>query len=280
MKKTALFFALGSVALNGCVVQPLSDNGYGYAPLSEQPYLVGGNLDMATPIYFSASPEVAYYHRYDSRCDCVRLVRQISLGDSIYWVDEGGRRVYDGYWAPMRPSEHALHEYREWSHQHRDEWHRTPHYEHSHEGFEHGHGRSDGESRVTPYHAQPEAGNARPQQPYGRQPQYTQPTYTPSPQQQGGGRSQSQGDAQPYAPRWGGRPQSPAQSYGQPQGGGRSQSPATQPYGQPQGGGRQQSPAYTQPPAQPQGSGRQPSDGHSSGRRKDAEDLRHLDMRN
>ncbi len=80
-------------------------------------------------------------------------------------------------------------------------------------------------------------------------------------------------------PRAKSRHAQPGAGNAKPQGGGRSQSPATQPSAQPQGGGRSQS-SVTPPFAQSQGGGRQPSQGQSSSRRKDAEDLRHLDMGN
>ncbi len=82
-----------------------------------------GGLDMGTPVYVAAYPDYVFYHRYDPRCDCIRIVRLVEFGGTRYWVDHTGRRIREGYWEPARPSPHALHDYREWSHQHRTEFH-------------------------------------------------------------------------------------------------------------------------------------------------------------
>lgn len=90
------------------------------------PYYVDDGIDMNTPVYFAEYPGSTFYHRYDPYCDCIRVVRMMNSGGAVFWLDQSGRRVHEGHWEPARPSDHALHGYRQWSHQHRGEFHRTP----------------------------------------------------------------------------------------------------------------------------------------------------------
>ena len=89
-------------------------------------YISDSGLDMGTPVYVAAYPDYVFYHRYDPICDCIRIVRLVEFGGVRYWVDHTGRRIHEGRWEPARPSAHALHDYRDWSHQHRTEFHHTP----------------------------------------------------------------------------------------------------------------------------------------------------------
>lgn len=94
-------------------------------PYYASSYMSDSGLDMGTPVYVAAYPDYVFYHRYDPRCDCIRIVRLVEFGGTRYWVDHTGRRIHEGYWEPTRPSAHALHDYRDWSRQHRTEFHRA-----------------------------------------------------------------------------------------------------------------------------------------------------------
>jgi hypothetical protein len=117
--------------LHGCAVVPV-----GYRPAvtqttfeeavpgNEQPYLVGEELDMVTPVYIAAYPDFLFYHRYDVGCNCIYIVRSVEVGGVVHWIDHTGKRVHEGHWAQSRPSAQALRGYRDWSKQHRGEIHR------------------------------------------------------------------------------------------------------------------------------------------------------------
>ncbi len=116
---------LAAAVMGGCVVpdhpRPVVVDHY-----HGNPYLVGDRIDMGAPVYFRSYPEYVFYHRYDRNCDCIRIVRLVSVGGAVFWVDQYGKRVHEGHWEPVRPSPHALHGYRGWSQQHRAEFHHVP----------------------------------------------------------------------------------------------------------------------------------------------------------
>ena len=126
MKNKLLLLVLPVTALlGGCVVAPAGPAQPYYAQ-GNSPYLSGNELDMGSPVYIAAYPNFTFYHRYDPGCDCVRIVRSVESGGAVYWLDHSGQRIHEGHWAPTKPSPRALYGYREWSQQHRNEYHREP----------------------------------------------------------------------------------------------------------------------------------------------------------
>jgi hypothetical protein len=101
MKAVAGFILL---LLGGCVATPYYES-TAYEP---NPYYVGGQVDMSTPVYVVGQPTYTYYHRYSPACDCIVVARP---GPNGYWYDYQGRHVYTGQWAPMQPSRQAVTNY-------------------------------------------------------------------------------------------------------------------------------------------------------------------------